>query len=335
MSEQPTTNRLFQQNERVQLMLSLTRVVRATGEHVLDMGPEQIFDTVEVARHQFSTVDAAAGNALRAAMVKDLHDFPGTVLEESEIPRMLSDPARLRYPLIICDAVEGATNAKRGLAARIRRPILAGTLAMVIESERLTTIAASAFYDFATQKVFASVRTEQGAFLGFHDDHIIPVENVRTARGDSHVYAIVPGYSHGNIQERAAVESALLSIGIESAGGTRSSAQDLLQLLGNQADAYVDLRAIFPGSTESRDEVLHSWDVGGLLPVLDAAGFTITDAFGRGWQELRFADRLSLVVSRPEHHVHIREALRGVPCLQQHSVSLEQPIVPFPQQHLG
>lgn len=336
MASKAHEHALLSQTERTQYMLQLSKVVQETGEHVLHIDREKIFDTVEVARHQFSTVDAEASSKLRAVLERELTAFPGTVLEESEIPRALLEAGRLTYPLLLCDAVEGSTNAKRGLAAYLRRPILAGTLAMIVESEELCMIAASAFYDFASQKVFASVRTETGCFLAFIDGQIVAQMHVVETKGDSHAYAIAPGYSHANVEARATVERALLSAGIESAGGSRSSAQDLVNLLCNQADAYVDLRALFPGSTESRDEVLHTWDVGGLLPILDSVGFRITDATGQlSWQRLRIWDRLAIVVARPMLQSRILEALRALPFVAALLAPQEQNIVPYPTPALG
>ncbi len=326
---------LLSQTERTEYMLKLSRVVKETGEHVLHIDRAKIFDTVEVARHQFSTVDAEASSKLRAALDRELGIFPGTVLEESDTPRARLEPNQLKYPLLLCDALEGSTNAKRGLAAYLRRPILAGTLAMILESEELCMVAASAFYDFASRKVLASFRTETGCFVAFIDERIVTQECIVETKGDSHTYAIIPGYSHANVEARAAVESALLEVGIESAGGSRSSAQDLVNLLCNQADAYVDLRALFPGSTESRDEVLHTWDVGGLLPVLDSVGFRITDVTGQSWQKLHIWDRLAIVVSRPALQSRILDALHSLPFVASLFPSENQNTINYPRPALG
>ena len=321
---------LLSHTDRVNYMLKLSNVVRETGKYVLDIAPGKIFDTVEVARHQFSTVDAEAWSKLREILERDLKTFPGSIVEESDIPRALLNPKQLKYPLLLCDAVEGSTNAKRGLASHIRRPIQAGTLAMIVESEELCMTATSAFYDFASGRVFSSVRTEPGCFLATIDGQIIDPVLASENQGDSHAYAIVPGYSHANVEARALVERVLLDVEIESAGGTRSSAQDLVNLLTGQVDAYVDLRSLFPGSTKSRDETLHTWDVGGLLPILDSVGFRITDALGQNWQRLRVWDTLSIVVARPALQSMILEALRSLPfvaslCQTENKMSLPYP----------
>lgn len=326
----PEIQRLLSQEERLRLMRQLMRIVRETGQHVLNMQRKEIFDTIEVRRHQFSTVDAEAGSHMHGTVARVMGTFHGTILEESEIPQALVHTEQLTWPLLIGDAVEGSTNAKRGLAAFIRRPIFAGTSAMILESEELGTVAASAFYDFASRKTFASVRTDSGSFLASLEKRILFPENIHVARGDSHTYAIVPGYSHHNIRERASIEEALQAAGIESAGGSRSSAQDLVNLLANQVDAYIDLRALFTGSTDSRDETLHAWDVGGLLPVLDALGFRITDALGKCWQKMRFSEHLALVVTRPALLHKVLDALQSVPCVARQSAPADSSTVPFP-----
>lgn len=326
--------RPLHQDERTRLMMSLSQVVRRTGESVLTLKPENIHDTVEVDRHQFSTVDANAGIILRKAIEDIMGPVSGTVLEESEISRRTLDVEKVAFPLLIFDAVEGSTNTKRGLAAHLRRPILGGTSAMVLENPELSSVAASAFFDFSSRQVFATVRTEPGSFLSFVNDRILPWDMAR-GRGDSQVYAAVPGYSHGNVEERARVERVLLSAGIRTTGGSRSSAQDLVDMLGNQIDAYVDLRALFSGSTESRDEVLHSWDVGGLLPVLDGLGFMITDVRGRCWQKSRFDEHLALIVARPELGGKILDAVRQLPFVSPLEDERVPVSLPLPPARLG
>lgn len=326
---------LLSQTERLGYMLQLSKVVRETGEHVLNIAREKIFDTVEVARHQFSTVDGEAWSNLRSALQRVLPAFPGSIVEESEIPRALLDPKQLKYPLLLADAVEGSTNAKRGLATFIRRPIQAGTLAMIVESEEMSTIAASAFYDFLSKQVFSSVRTESGCFMSFLDERVLSPTCAFQMQGDSNFYAVVPGYSHDNVEARMQVERVLLNIDVRNDGGSRSSAQDLINLLSNHADAYVDLRALFPGTTDNRDETLHSWDVGGLLPILDGVGFRITDVLGQSWQRLRIWDRLAIVVARPAIHVRIIDALRALPFVASLCSPEKQATISFPKPKLG
>lgn len=300
-------------NDRLSLMHNLGRVVRLTGEHVLRMMPDKIVETVQDGLHQYSTVDVEAGTQLRRVVAEIFGTTRYTLREESEIPNMLVQSQEVLYPLMVFDAVEGATNAKRGLAAALHRPILAGTSVMVLESESLSSIAASAFFDFASNTVFTSMRTEPRTFLSFQEGRVINPQTVAITLGDSHPYVIVPGYSHANVQARAEVEQVLLNAGFSPTGGTRSSAQDMLSILTNQCDAYVDLRAHFPGgSTNKRDEVLHSWDVGGILPVMEGLDFEITDAKGQGWQEAVLGKPLALVVARKALGQRILEAIQGL-----------------------
>jgi len=109
----------------------------------------------------------------------------------------------------------------------------------------------------------------------------------------------------------------LIDKGICTCGGTRSSAQDLLDIMCNSVDAYVDLRALFSSGAESRDEVLHIWDVGGVLPVLDGLGFLIADARQLGscrtWQSCNCWDPMALVVARPSAGHEIVEIVRSLP----------------------
>lgn len=300
-------------SERTSLMLALCKIVRSTGKDVLRLSQQEIYDTVVVDRHRFSSVDSIAGTRLRHHVASILPQFSGTVMEECDIARILTDHSAISYPLLICDAVEGSTNTKRGLAAHVRRPILGGTSVMLLENNLMASVIASAFFDFASQRVFSSVRGEPGSFFSFVDAAIIAREDVIEKRSDSQPYAVVAGYSHNNVTSRALIEDALLGRGIRSTGGTRSSAQDLLDIVCNQVDAYVDLRTIFPGTTDSRDEVLHIWDVGGIVPVLDGLGFTITDHVNRSWQDYKLGETFPLVVARPSIASSIRDAMTELP----------------------
>lgn len=318
---------------RKQLMLELSEVVRGTGQDVMQLREESIRDTVAASGHQYSTVDDEAGNRLRWHIERIMRVFRehehGEVLEESKIPHGRLSPEDVRYPVLVCDAVEGSTNAKRGLAAVIRRPILAGTSGVILESPVLSSAVASAFYDFASQKVFASVRVERGAFISFADGQVIADECVLEVRGDSQVYAVVPGYSNEDISARAEVEKALRSAGFWTTGGSRSSAQDLVGLLCNDVDAYVDLRALFR-CREHRDEVLHFWDVGALLPVLEGLGFTITDARGKGWMQCQFGEPLALIVTRPSLELRIRRVVSELSFLTSVPAEYESASVKLP-----
>ena len=286
---------------RLKHMLSMCKVVRRTGEATLKMKPEEMHDMVVVDNHSFSNVDAVAGSHLRTLVAQLMPKFADGLMEECDIARALRNREALKYPLLICDAVEGSTNAKRGLSAFVRRPIFAGTSMLLIEGVRMTTVAASAFYDFASGCVFSSVRGESGSFLSFLDEKILePRGDFVNCHGDSKLFAVVAAYSHDNVDCPAEIMRALLANDIRLHGGSRSSAQDLLDILCNQVDSYIDLRALFPGNTNSRDEALHVWDVGGLLPFMDGLGYVITDHHGKSWQDQVLGEKLPLIVSRPK-----------------------------------
>lgn len=299
------------QSQRTKMMLDLCKVVERTGKRVLDMKPGAIHDTASEHGHQFSTVDDEANSALRRSISTTMSGFAGDIIEEADGRRAVSK--KLKYPILVCDAVEGSTNTKRALAAEIPgRPIFGGTSVMVLEEEGLFSIVACAVYDFTSRSVYSAVRTEPGSFLAFLNRELIPQAKVQEARGDSQWYVVVPGYSHGNIQARCEVEEAIRRAGGWPTGGCRSSLQDLLNIVCNQVDGYVDLRALFSGGTKSSDEVLHPWDVGGILPVLDGLGFTITDEKGEGWQKRQFGEPLTLIAARPSLAQRVLEAVQGL-----------------------
>lgn len=319
--------------ERKRRMIQLIEVVRGTAAYVLDLGKERVRDTVQESGHQFSTVDDEAAGMMLRLIAEVMRDFKGGVVEESKIPGGIVDPSKLKFPCVVCDAVEGSTNAKRGLAATVRRPILAGTSAVIIERDRLDSVAASAFYDFPSGQVFSSVRTEYGCYLSFVDEKIVADESVAEIRGDSQLYVVVPEYSNDNVAAREEVVRALSEANFHTIGGTRSSAQDLVNILCNQVDAYVDLRALFPGPTGRRDEVLHFWDVGALLPVLEGFRFVIRDEQRKGWMEHSCDERMVLMVTRPSLGEKVQRAIERVSFVCRSEG--EPPIHKMPAAHLG
>lgn len=291
---------LMAQDERISHMFNMCEIVRLTAAAVLKMKREEMHDTVEVDKHVFSGVDAVAGAHLRSLASSHMPSFSGHLMEECDIARAMRDHEELRYPLLICDAVEGSTNAKRGLASIVRRPIFAGTSMVLIENKRMSTVAASAFYDFASGHVFSSIRGEHRSFLSFIDGTLQqPEGKILEQCGDSKPWAVVAAYSNDNVKCVSEITTAIQLAGIRTHGGSRSSAQDLLEIVCNQVDAYIDLRALFPGNTDSRDETLHFWDVGGLLPFLQGLGFAICDQRDRPWQEFTLDEGLALIACRP------------------------------------
>lgn len=299
----PTEQKMMSPTDRLNCMAALCEAVTETGKNILRMEPGEISDTVQQSGHQFSTLDDAGKILLRQAVQKHLGDVCAGFIEESDIKLGDSDNSQ-GYPVAIGDAVEGSTNAKRGLssvlAQHTKRPIFAGTSVMLLEEKKMSSIIATAFFDWLSGNTFSSVRTEPGYFQAFINGNIVYPRDAAAKPRDSQQYAIVPGYSHSNILERAQTEESLLAAGIRSDGGTRSSAQDMLQVFCGQVDAYVDLRRIFSQRSENRDEVLRAWDVGALLPFLDALGFSLTDEHAVSWQEKCFGDSLTLVVARDQ-----------------------------------
>lgn len=287
-------------SRRVEYMNRLGQIAQQVGERVLTMKRQEIANTIQVSGHWYSTVDDAARMTLRELTTRLL---PGvSLLEESDIPRGGLHHHDTQYPLLVGDAVEGSANATCGLASPFvlyaRRPILAGTALMLLEREILDSIVATAFYDWSSQVLYSTVRAEHGAFFPFINQRIVLREETMEFVRLAQTFAIVPGYSHTNVHDRALVEEALLKIGIRTMGGSRSSAQDLLDLVWGRAVAYVDLRQLFRDSTQDRDEVLRAWDVGALLPFLDGLGFRITVEHGKkSWQECHFGESLALIIT--------------------------------------
>ena len=326
------TQTLLTQDQRLEYMLRLVQVARRTGQAVLKLSPDTVFDTFAAGQHHFSTVDTQAGQRLRAAIARIMSDLPVSIAEETEIAQRSREEIRkFKYPLIVADAVEGSTNATRGLTARIQRPIRSGTSLMLLENESLGSVAASAFFDFSSGRVFSAVRGEQGSFLSFVNRKVITPSDIAPKQDYSQKFVAVPGYSHGDVEARAQVERVLLNAGFCTTGGSRSSAQDLLSIVaGSEIDAYADLRVLFPATTDRHDAVLHPWDVGGVLPVMDGLGLMVADTAGESWQKYRFFDQLALIVARPSIGPSILAAIRQLPFIEDQAKEERVATIPHP-----
>lgn len=291
--------KIITQEERVNYMFRLTEMSQAIYRHIMSMKPDEVNFTTEVAGHLFSTVDSQADIVLRGLTQISLPSI-GHVYEESELPKKIQEGG-VEFPALIADVVEGSFNATRSLR-RIHRDlgqvsIQSGTALMLLEGEALGSTVATAYYDWHAQLPYSCFRGETGSFIAVANGQIIDVQAFQNERQNDHWCAIVPSYSNRAVAERIELESKLWEVGIRPLGGTQSSAQDLLHVLFGEADAYVDIRALFPPS-DYRDECLRAWDVGAILPILDGCGIKISTPEDQNWQGNRFFDKMSLIVAR-------------------------------------
>jgi len=72
---------------------------------------------------------------------------------------------------------------------------------------------------------------------------------------------------------------------------------DLVSIIRNQYDAYIDPRAVFGKSTETR---LETYDVAGILPTMYACNLEVSDIYGDSLTEYDWEDPLPLLVGKPE-----------------------------------
>ena len=227
----------------------------------------------------------------------ELRPYQKTLLEIKE-----------HMPLVlIIDELDGTTNTKRCLASCLDfAPLATISLALSL-SESLEGLVIGAVYALDQREVFSAIRVEQDQFLAFHNRcRMLPTEFTHT-RGDSQRRIMVIGYSNSHRREKGELEQLLYDAGFRIYEGCRASSVDILNMLRNAFDAYVDLRRFWSTKVggEEKEAMLQVYDVAGVVPVAEGCGLVVTDAEGRPWKKYSFDETISLVVARPDIHAKI------------------------------
>ncbi len=110
---------------------------------------------------------------------------------------------------------------------------------------------------------------------------------------------MVVGYSNKERMKKALIEENILKfanevgIDVKIYDGSRSSSVDVLNIIKNQFDAYVDPRALF----EDSGAMLYPYDIAGCLPIALGCGLEVFDNYGNPISS-RGNIPLTLVVAR-------------------------------------
>lgn len=217
------------------------------------------------------------------------------------------------HPLVLLiDEIEGTTNTKRCSASLFDyRPQALISMAL-LSGNPLSNLVVSAVFTLDQEEIFSSLKVENG-YLAFHNQTIIDPSKIMTTYGDSKTRILVTGYSNSHRIEKGKVEQAFYDLGYRVYDGCRSSGMDIIGIIRNSADAYVDLRHFWSTKTESGQEkeaMLQVYDVAGVIPIAAGCGLTVTDCFGKSWEEYGVDDTIPLVLSRPNIHGKILEAIK-------------------------
>lgn len=214
---------------------------------------------------------------------------------------------------MIVDEIEGTTNTKRCLAATLEyRPQALVSLALST-SESLRDLILSAVYTLDQGEIFSALRVSEDSFLTFRNGQVIQPSSVVFTQGDSRKRILVIGYSNSHRLKKGEVEQALYDKGLRVYEGCRASGMDIINLLRNANDAYIDLRHYWSTKDEQgreKEAMLQVYDIAGVIPIAEGCGIKVTDAEGRSWREYSLEDTIPLIVARPDIHQLILDTIR-------------------------
>ncbi len=301
-------------DQKRDLLFALGYVVKEVGEEILTQRGSNIFDTADYKGHESSSIDIFARERVQAALDRHMPDLEGVVrFELRPFSKTLIEAKEHQHFVLIIDEIEGTTNTKRCLAAALEyRPLAIVSLALCT-SESLQDLILGTVYTFDQGEVFSALRVSDNNFLVFRNNQIVQPSSVVSTRGDSRKRILVIGYSNSHRIEKGQLEQALYDQRLKVYEGCRASGMDIINLLRNGNDAYVDLRHYWSTKSDKGQEkeaMLQVYDIAGVIPIAEGCGMKVTDAEGRSWREYNLEDTIPLVVARPDIHQLILDTIK-------------------------
>jgi fructose-1,6-bisphosphatase/inositol monophosphatase family enzyme len=295
-------------------MFALARIVKGVGEKILGAKSSGLLieDTVEYKGHDSSSIDTFARQEMQALIDRHLSKRGGIVRFELDpySRTFIEQPSPGGCCFLTIDEIEGTTNTKRCLASPLSyRPHAAVTMA-IGTGPRLADIYASAIYTLDQGETYMAQRTTEG-FNTYRDRELINPAEVVLTLGDSKRRILVIGYSNSYRIKKAAVEQVLYDAGFKVYDGCRASTVDIINLMRNSYDAYIDLRSIWSTMRDGQEAeaMLQTYDIAAVIPCAVGCRLCVTDAEGNPWQNYGQEDTIPLVVSRPDIHDKILELI--------------------------
>jgi len=301
-------------DQKRELLFASERIVREAGEEILAQRGTKIFDTVDYKGHESSNIDIFARERVQAAIDRYLPELEGIVrFELRPFSKTLIEVDEHQPFVLIVDEIEGTTNTKRCLAAALEYQPLALVSLALSTSERLKDLVLSAVYTLDQGEVFSALCVDGDNFLTFRNGQVIQPSLVISTRGDSRKRILVVGYSNSHRIKKGEVEQALCDKKLKVYDGCRASGVDIINLLRNAIDAYIDLRHYWSTKDEQgkeKEAMLQVYDIAGVIPVAEGCGMKVTDAEGRSWWEYNLEDTIPLIVARPDIHQLILDTIK-------------------------
>jgi fructose-1,6-bisphosphatase/inositol monophosphatase family enzyme len=250
---------------------------------------------------------------MQAAIERHLPHFEGIIRTELQpYTKTLIEISEHSQLVLIIDEIDGTTNTKRCLTASLEyHPLSAVSIALSL-TESLDDLVVGAVYTLDRGEVFSAFRICESDFLAFHNHRRIDPEEVIHIKGDSKKRVLVIGYSNSHRLKKGELEQVLYDQRMKVYEGCRSSGMDIVSLLRNQSDAYIDLRRYWStkdGQNKEREAMLQVYDIAGIVPIAEGCGLKVTDAEGKSWEDYSLDDTIPLIVSRPGIHADILKTI--------------------------
>lgn len=301
-------------DQKRNLLFALERVVREAGEEILTQRGSNIFDTTDYKGHESSIIDVFARERVQAALDRHLPELEGIIrFELRPFNKTLIETEEHQHFVLIIDEIEGTTNTKRCLTAALKyRPIALVSLALST-SESLKDLVLGTVYTFDQGEVFSALCVADDNFLAFRNNRLIQPSAIMSTRGDSRKRILVVGYSNSHRVKKGEVEQALYDQNLKVYDGCRASGMDIINLLRNATDAYIDLRHYWStknNKEQEKEAMLQVYDIAGVIPIAEGCEMKVTDAEGKSWREYNLEDTIPLIVARPDIHQLILNTIK-------------------------
>lgn len=294
--------------EKLGYLKSLEDIVAEVGKQILAHNLTEIADTHDYKGHESSNIDFVGRERMQAAIDRYLPMFEGTVRMELNPYNKQMIEEKSHFPMsLIIDEIEGTTNTKRCFASMFKyRPLSMVSMALSL-SDSLKDLIISAIYTFDQGEVYSSIRVED-TFMSFYNTQLQHPEEFSEKKGDSKDRVLVAGYSNSHRMKKGELEQSLYDAKFKTYEGCRASGMDVINILRNQTDAYIDLRAYCSTKDCDGDEkeaMLQVYDIAGMIPIAEGCGLVVTDAEGKSWKDYSLEDTMPLVVARPSIHERV------------------------------
>ncbi|MFA6097343.1 MAG: inositol monophosphatase family protein [Candidatus Paceibacterota bacterium] len=298
-------------NKKRELARKLARIVAYAGK-IINENKDEVVDTRTHKGHDESSIDAVARSAIIEGIEKYAPELEGKLqFELMPFNKQLIEIERdSKYSItLIMDEIDGSTNTKRAKASTLDCVPNAAVCIALCTGSTLKDLQIGVVYTLDTKEIFSGTRVEDNEFLTLRHKEMLYPGDIQKMRGDSKFRVLVIKYSNQKRVEIAEVEEALWEAKFKPYEGCRSSTMDIIGVIRNQNDAYIDVRALFPEECGAR---LQAYDVAAVIPIAIGAGLVVTDVFGEPIDKYGETDVITLVVARPDIHAKIIEAIRPV-----------------------